>query len=86
MESIELNINNAIYFINEYLKERKENDSERCKLILILSNDILKLDGMDRLYQRKEMIIAIDNVLNQLEVLYHKKSAPIQIPFQNSQR
>src|SRR5688572_7603191 len=84
MESIKSNLNNAIYFINDHLRERKT-IKDRDKWCHILTNDMLILDQITSCH-RKEIIIAIQNVLQQLDSLFDDKKPPILIINTNYER
>jgi hypothetical protein len=74
MELIESHLNEAISFINERLQIKTE--EERNKWCHILSNDMLKLDEIGG---KKEIIIAIQNVLDQLDNLFETEKPPMLI-------
>lgn len=71
MNSIESHLNDSIMFVNDHLRATKT-ENERDKLSHILSEDILILDNMT-VNNRKELIVAIQNVLNQLDHLFDEK-------------
>jgi len=71
MNSIETHLNDSIMFINDHLRDHKT-ENERDKLCHILSEDILILDNMN-VSNRKELIVAIQNVLNQLDHMFDEK-------------
>lgn len=75
MEVIVDHLNESIYFINSSADDKTRRDI----LCNILTNDMIKLDGMERSDERKNMIVAIQNVLNQLDTLFDKDKTPIQL-------
>jgi len=83
MDLIESHLNEAIYFMNKYSAEKVKAFDERDKWVNILTNDIILLDGTPSSDQRKEKIIALDNVLNQLEHLFDKDKKSLQIHSEN---
>jgi hypothetical protein len=76
MELIESHLNEAITFLNGHLRESKSHN-ERDKWCNILTDDILKLDNMTNSRKRKEIIMAIQNVLYQLDHIFEKGKSPI---------
>lgn len=78
MNLIELHLNDAIAFVNDNLRWRKLVE-DRDKWCHILSNDILILDTMSDLPNRKELIIGIQNILHQLDHLFDSDKPPILI-------
>jgi hypothetical protein len=78
MESIIVHLNEAVKFVNGYFNQNRSK-YDRDKWCHDLSNDILILDTMSNCVERKEMIIAIQNVLDQLDNLFENDKSPILI-------
>lgn len=81
MNLIESHLNEAIMFVNDNLRERKS-ENDRDKLVHILSEDVLILDEISvcllpNNLNKKDLIIAIQNVLDQLDNLFEEKKYPI---------
>ena len=82
MESIINNLNESIYFVNS-----ASNDTEKRNLLCnILTNDMIKLDEMERSNQRKNMIMAIQNVLSQLDNMFEKNKPLIRLQLNDDNR
>ena len=68
-------LDESIDFIN-----RSSNDKTKRNILCnILTEDMIKLDMMDRSDQRKNMIIAIQNVLHQLDNMFRDDKTSIQL-------
>lgn len=83
MDIIEDHLYDAIDYIN-FERDKKEKECDT--FIMLLDNDILKLDSMPRSDDRKELIVAINNVLSQLENVFKKEKTPIQLNNNGSDR
>ena len=71
IKNIKLNLSNSIMFVNQH-GEKQVLDRDRW--VNILMNDIITLDGLVY-HKRKALIIAIQNVLSQLDNLFNEKKA-----------
>lgn len=68
MEGIEINLHQAIEFVNNH-KLHHNDRSIRDKTCNTLTNDLIKLDSMQH-PRRKITIVTIQNILGQLDSLY----------------
>lgn len=77
METVYNNLNEAILFVNNNLIFN-QSEKDRNKLCEILTNDLLYLDSINHI-NKKETIIAIQNILDQLDHLFDDKKTKIII-------
>lgn len=78
MDQIESHLHQAIEMANNHSRHRVKK-SDRDRIVNTLNNDIVRLDGMTH-PQRKNTIVAIQNVLQQLDHLYDSDKPAIMIP------
>ena len=70
MDLINYNLEQAIHAVNNHSRYRLA-ENYRNQLIQTLEDNLIQLDGMNHI-DRKETIIAIQNIIYQLEHIYDK--------------
>jgi hypothetical protein len=83
MNTIEEHLYDAINYINF---ERDKKEKERDTFVMLLDNDLIALDSMPRSEERKETIVAINNVLTQLENIFKKEKYSIRLQNSSNER
>lgn len=82
-EQITINIDRAVQFIATY-KSEQEQDTKRKQYSHLLTNDLLLLDTLTRSSRRKEYIVALQQILEQLDTLFEKEKPNILLTAQST--
>ncbi len=82
-EKIIINIDCAVQFIATH-KSDINKIPKRKELSHLLTNDLLLLDTLTRTTQRREYIIAIQNILEQLDTLFDENKTSILLTAQST--